>query len=122
MLNFTFFNPTKIVFGKDQLQELDTLVPEKARVLITYGGGSAKRSGVLDRVKTELDKSDRTVFEFGGIEANPEFTTLMKAVEICRTEKIDFLLAVAVAPLWTVPSLLLWQQLLMNTRDAKWNS
>jgi NADP-dependent alcohol dehydrogenase len=94
MLNFTFYNPTQIVFGKDQLQELDNLVPKNARTLVTYGGGSAKRSGVLDRVMTELGKSARTMLEFGGIEANPQFDTLMKAVEICRAEKIDFLLAV----------------------------
>jgi len=94
MLNFIYHNPTKAVFGKDQLQELNNLVPKEARVLVTYGGGSAKRSGVLDRVKDELGKADRVIFEFGGIEANPEFTTLMKAVEICRAEKIDFLLAV----------------------------
>jgi NADP-dependent alcohol dehydrogenase len=94
MLNFTFFNPTKAVFGKGQLQELDNLVPEKATVLITYGGGSAKRNGVLDRVKDVVAKSGRTVLEFGGIEANPEFSTLMKAVAIVREKKVDFLLAV----------------------------
>jgi len=94
MLNFTFHNPTKAIFGKGQLQELDNLVPKEARVLVTYGGGSAKRTGVLDRVTAELAKSDRTVFEFGGIEANPEFSTLMKAVALAREEKVDFMLAV----------------------------
>jgi len=94
MLNFSFHNPTRIVFGKGQLQELDTLVPSDARVLVTYGGGSAKRTGVLDRVKRELAKSGRVVFEFGGVEPNPQFATLMKAVEIVRKENVDFLLAV----------------------------
>ncbi len=94
MNNFTYHNPTKAVFGKDQLQELDNLVPKDAKVLITYGGGSAKRTGVLDRVKKELEKSGRTVLEFGGIEANPQFTTLMKAAVVAREEKVDFLLAV----------------------------
>lgn len=94
MQNFTFFNPTKAVFGKGQLQELDALVPQKARVLVTYGGGSAKRSGVLDAVQRELEKSDRYVATFGGIEANPEFPTLMKAVAVAREQGIDFLLAV----------------------------
>lgn len=94
MLNFTFYNPTQIVFGKDQLQELDKLVPQDARVLITYGGGSAKKTGVLDKVKAELAKSPRTVFEYGGIGANPQYSVLMGAVEIAREEKIDFLLAV----------------------------
>ena len=94
MQNFVYHNPTQAVFGKGQLEQLDNLVPEGARVLVTYGGGSAKRSGVLDQVKGELGKSERTVFEFGGIEANPEFSTLMKAVALCRDEKVDFLLAV----------------------------
>jgi len=94
MQKFTFFNPTQIVFGKGQMQELDALVPKNARVLITYGGGSAKRSGVLGAVKKELMQSNRTVFEFGGIEANPKFPTLMKAVELARMEDVDFLLAV----------------------------
>lgn len=94
MLNFEFYNPTKIVFGKDQLVQLDSLVPDNARVLITYGGGSVQRTGLLDDVKEELGKSSRTVLEFGGITANPQFTTLMEAVELVRSENIDFLLAV----------------------------
>lgn len=94
MLNFNFYNPTHIVFGKDQLEQLDTLVPQGAKVLITYGGGSAKRTGVLDRVKKELAKSHREVSEFGGIGANPELSVLMGAIERVRNENIDFLLAV----------------------------
>lgn len=95
MLNFEFHNPTKIVFGKDQLEKLDNLVPKNAKVLITYGGGSVQRTGLLDNVKKELEKSSsRTVLEFGGITANPQFTTLMEAVEIARKESVDFLLAV----------------------------
>ncbi len=94
MLNFNFYNPTNILFGKDQLRKLDSVVPKDARVLITYGGGSVKRFGTLDRVKEELAKSAREVFEFGGIEPNPQFATLMKAVEVVREKKIDFLLAV----------------------------
>lgn len=94
MLNFSFYNPTNLVFGKDQLQELDNLVPKDAKVLITYGGGSAKKTGVLDSVQNELAKSPRKVFEFGGIGANPEFSVLMGAIKIVRDEKIDFLLAV----------------------------
>lgn len=94
MLNFEFYNPTKIVFGKDQIQQLDNLVPQDAKVLITYGGGSVRRSGLLDNVKKELEKSSRDIFEFGGITANPQFSTLMQAVEIARAEGVDFLLAV----------------------------
>lgn len=94
MLNFTYTNPTTIVFGRDQLQQLDYLVPKQARVLITYGGGSAVRNGVIDRIKAELAKSSREVFTFGGIGANPELSVLMQAIAQVREAKIDFLLAV----------------------------
>ena len=94
MNNFTFYNPTKIIFGKGELKKLDSLVPKNARVLILYGGGSVKKFGTLDTVLEELKKSKRDIFEFSGIEPNPKFETLMKAVEICRKEKITFLLAV----------------------------
>ena len=92
MLNFEFYNPTKIVFGKDRIKDLNELVPTNAKVIILYGGGSVKKFGTLDKVKAAL--GERAVFEFGGIEANPKYDTLMKAVEIVKTEKIDFLLAV----------------------------
>ncbi len=94
MLNFTFYNPTKIIFGKGQLAELDNLVPKDSKVLITYGGGSVKKTGLLDSVKKELNKSDREVFEFGGILPNPQFDTLMDAVKIVRENGVDFLLAI----------------------------
>lgn len=94
MNNFNFYNPTQIVFGKGQLEQLDALVPKGAKILITYGGGSAKKTGVLGAVKKELAKSEREVLEFGGIGANPQLSVLMQAVEIVRSEKVDFLLAV----------------------------
>jgi NADP-dependent alcohol dehydrogenase len=92
MQNFDFYNPTHIVFGKERLDELDNLVPKTAKVLVLYGGGSVKKYGTLDKVIASL--TERVVVEFGGIEANPRFETLMKAVEVVRAEKIDFLLAV----------------------------
>ena len=92
MLNFDFYNPTRIFFGKGRLNEIDKYVPGDAKILITYGGGSAKKSGLIDRVKTEL--RSRKVYEFGGIEPNPQYETLIKAVEIIRKENIDFILAV----------------------------
>ena len=94
MLNFNFYNPTQIVFGKGQLEQLDSLVPKNATILITYGGGSAKKTGLLEKVQKELAKSTREVLEFGGIGANPQFSTLMQAVEIARKKKVDFILAV----------------------------
>ncbi|GIU39310.1 NADH-dependent alcohol dehydrogenase [Shewanella colwelliana] len=92
MQNFDYRNPTHIVFGKERLAELDQLIPADARVLVTYGGGSVKRFGTLDKVLSAL--GGRTVFEFGGIEANPKYETLMQATELARKESIDFLLAV----------------------------
>ncbi len=92
MLDFEFYNPTRIVFGRDRLQRLDALVPATARVLILYGGESARRYGTIARVRQALGA--RHVEEFGGIEANPTYETLMRAVQQVRTQAIDFLLAV----------------------------
>lgn len=95
MNNFQYYNPVRIVFGENQITQLSKLVPTNARVLITYGGGSAQRTGTLDEVKDALAASgNRTVFEFGGIEANPEFTTLLEAADMVNEHNIDFLLAV----------------------------
>lgn len=92
MFNFDFYNPTKIFFGKNKLESLDKNVPADAHVLITYGGGSALRCGLIGKVKAIL--GNRKVTEFGGIEPNPRYETLVKAVEIVRGQKIDFILAV----------------------------
>ncbi|MGE4402999.1 MAG: iron-containing alcohol dehydrogenase [Desulfobulbus sp.] len=92
MLNFEYYNPTRIVFGKDQIGRLDRLVPATAKVLVLYGGGSAQKHGTLDKVRLAL--GERNVIEFGGIEPNPRYSTLMRAVEVVRKEGIDFLLAV----------------------------
>jgi NADP-dependent alcohol dehydrogenase len=92
MFNFDFYNPTRIFFGKEKLGNIDKYVPADAKVLITFGGGSAKRSGLIDKVRTAL--GSRKVFEFGGIEPNPRYETLMKAVEVVRAENIGFILAV----------------------------
>ncbi|MBE0445861.1 MAG: iron-containing alcohol dehydrogenase [Psychrobacter sp.] len=95
MNNFQYYNPVRIVFGEEQIKQLSDLVPSDARVLITYGGGSAQRTGTLDEVKDALAASgNREVFEFGGIEPNPEFTTLLKAADMVNEHNIDFLLAV----------------------------
>ncbi len=92
MNNFRFRNPVELLFGKGQIACLKQRVAAGTRVLMTYGGGSIKRNGVYDQVMAAL--SDCEVTEFGGIEANPDYATLMKAVEICRHQKIDLLLAV----------------------------
>ncbi|MFZ3071086.1 MAG: iron-containing alcohol dehydrogenase [Anaerolineaceae bacterium] len=90
--NFTFYNSTRIIFGTGTIAKLSKLAPQKANVLLLFGGGSIKKNGVYDQVMAALKK--RTVIEFGGIEANPDYDTLMKAVKLARKKKIDFLLAV----------------------------
>lgn len=92
MFDFTYYNPTRIVFGKHTVEQIAQLVAPDAKVLITYGGGSAKRSGLIDRVRAALP--GRRVLEFGGIEPNPQYDTLMKAVEVVREHDIEFMLAV----------------------------
>ena len=92
MLNFELYNPVNYVFGKGQIEKLTELVPSNTKILIAYGGGSIFKNGVYDQVKVALPNHD--IVEFGGIEPNPRFETLMKAVEIIRAEKIGFILAV----------------------------
>jgi len=92
VFNFTFYNPVRLLFGAGQISSLSREVPKGAKVLMTYGGGSIKANGVYDQVHRSLIDSE--VLEFGGIEANPLFETLMRAVEVVQRENIDFLLAV----------------------------
>ena len=92
MLNFNFYNPTRILFGAGKIAEISQFVPQDARVLVLYGGGSARSTGTLAEVLAAL--GERTVFEFGGIEPNPSYETLSRAVDLARAERIDYLLAV----------------------------
>lgn len=92
MYSFDYYNPTHICFGEGKIAELDNLVPQEAKVLIMFGGNSAKSTGTLDEVKSALKQ--RNVVEFGGIEANPTYETLIQAVEVVKQQEIDFLLAV----------------------------
>lgn len=92
MLNFDFYNPTRVIFGDDRIAELPKRIPSDARILVLYGGDSARRTGTLDEVLDAL--VGHPVFEFGGIEPNPTYETLSKAVELVREEKVNFLLAV----------------------------
>jgi NADP-dependent alcohol dehydrogenase len=92
MLSFTFHNPTKVIFGKDTIGLIAREIPRDAKVMVTYGALSAKKYGVLDEVVAALSGFEIT--EFGGIEANPEYETLMKGVALAREKKIDFLLAI----------------------------
>jgi NADP-dependent alcohol dehydrogenase len=92
MQNFTFHNPTRVHFGKGQIARITQEIPKNAKVLLLYGGGSIKKNGVYDQVTAALKSF--TVFEFSGIEPNPEYDTLMQAVALIKREKIDFVLAV----------------------------
>ena len=92
MLNFELYNPTNLVFGKGQIEKLSALVPKDAKILLAYGGGSIFKNGVYNQVKTAL--KDFEIIEFGGIEPNPHFETLMKAVAIVKEQNITFILAV----------------------------
>lgn len=96
MLNFDLYNPVNYVFGKGQIEKLKTLVPENTKILLAYGGGSIFKNGVYNQVKSALLKQfeENSIIEFGGIEPNPRYETLMKAVTIIREEKIGFILAV----------------------------
>ncbi|MGA9227405.1 MAG: iron-containing alcohol dehydrogenase [Mesobacillus sp.] len=95
MDNFTFYNPTKMIFGKDQLAELKNEVPQYGKkVLLVYGGGSIKRNGLYDSVINYLKEIGAEVFELSGVEPNPRISTVRKGVQICKEEGIEFLLAV----------------------------
>jgi len=92
MLNFNYYNPVRIVFGRDTINQLAELVPTNKPVMVVYGGGSIKRNGVYEQVMTAL--SGYRVSEFGGIEPNPRYETCMQAVAKGRQEGAGFLLGV----------------------------
>ncbi|WP_373975000.1 iron-containing alcohol dehydrogenase [Chitinibacter sp. SCUT-21] len=89
---FSFHNPCQIEFGQGQIAKLTQLIPINARVLVLYGGGSIKRNGAYEQLQTALSGHDW--LEFSGIEPNPEYETLMKAVEYARVEQRNFIVAV----------------------------
>ncbi|WHX99809.1 iron-containing alcohol dehydrogenase [Neobacillus sp. DY30] len=95
MQNFTFWNPTKLIFGTGQLEQLKSEIPHYGKkVLVVYGGGSIKRSGLYDKVINLLNEIGAQVFELPGVEPNPRITTARKGIDICKYEGIDVLLAV----------------------------
>lgn len=92
MKNFTFRNPTRLVFGKGQIAKLKQLIPENAKLMLTFGFGSVKKNGVYNQVVKALE--GREYIEFWGIEPNPQVETLRKAIELGKENNIDFVLAV----------------------------
>ncbi|RSK28391.1 iron-containing alcohol dehydrogenase [Bacillus sp. HMF5848] len=95
MDNFVFQNPTKLIFGKGQLERLSQEVPKYGKkVLVVYGGGSIKRNGIYDNVMAILKDLECEVVELSGVEPNPRLSTVHKGIDICRSEDVDFILAV----------------------------
>jgi NADP-dependent alcohol dehydrogenase len=91
-MNYTYFNPTSIEFGTGKIKSITKYIDKNLKVLVVYGGGSIKKNGVYEQVKTALE--GYTFLEFGGVEPNPSIETLNKAVKIIKDEKVDFILAV----------------------------
>ena len=95
MINFTFENPTKIIFGKDTESEVGIeSAPYGAKVLLHYGGGSIKRTGLYDKIVRVLEAEGLIIFEFGGVQPNPRISLVREGIDICRKNKIQFILAV----------------------------
>ena len=92
MLDFTFQNPTKVIFGKDKIRHVADEIPRGTRVMITCGEASAEKYGVLDEVREAC--TGHQITEFEGISPNPEYEMLLTGVELARRKKIDYLLAV----------------------------
>ena len=92
MLNFIYKNQTEILFGKGQMSEITSRLPENAKVLLLFGGGSIKKNGVYDQAMSAL--ADVDVIEFGGVEPNPTYETLMQAVATAKEHNVNFILAV----------------------------
>ncbi|WP_439741184.1 iron-containing alcohol dehydrogenase [Bacillus pseudomycoides] len=95
MQNFIFRNPTKLIFGQGQLEQLKTEIPQYGKkVLLVYGGGSIKRNGVYDNVISILNEIAAEIFELTGVEPNPRLSTVNKGIQICKENDIEFILAV----------------------------
>lgn len=92
MNNFEYYNPVRIIFGKGQIEQVKNQIPAGKKIMMLFGGGSIKKNGVYEQVTEAL--KDFEVLEFGGIEPNPQYDTLIKAINIAKSEQIDFLLAV----------------------------
>lgn len=96
MVNFEYYTPTKVVFGKDSENRVGELIREfgASKVLIHYGGGSAERSGLLSRIRRSLEESGISYVTLGGVVPNPRISLVRTGIELCKKEGVDFLLAV----------------------------
>ncbi|MFC2282027.1 MAG: iron-containing alcohol dehydrogenase, partial [Treponema socranskii subsp. buccale] len=96
MFNFTYFTPTKVVFGKETEKQIGALVAEQKckKVLIHYGSGSVQKSGLLDRIKKSLDEMHISYIELGGVVPNPRLSLVYQGIDLVKKENVDFILAV----------------------------
>lgn len=96
MLNFDYYTPTKVAFGKDTVSRVGKLIKEFGgkKVLIHYGGGSVIRSGLMDKVKAILDEEQIPYIMLGGAVPNPHLSLVYEGIELCKKETVDFILAV----------------------------
>lgn len=96
MNDFTYYTPTKVVFGRGTEQQTGALIQEQSckKVLLHYGGGSAKRSGLLSRVEASLKESGIDYVSLGGVKPNPRLSLVYEGIELCKKEGVDFILAV----------------------------
>ena len=96
MNNFIYYTPTKVVFGRKAEEQVGKLVKDNGcrKVLIHYGGNSAKRSGLIDRVKHSLEAEGVAYTELGGVVPNPHLSLVYEGIELCKKEDVDFILAV----------------------------
>ena len=96
MKDFNFYAPTRVVFGRESEEKLPQLIQQYggSKVLVHYGGGSARRSGLLDKVEKMLDEAGISYVELGGVVPNPLLSKVKEGIALCHQEKVDFILAV----------------------------
>ena len=96
MENFAYYTPTKVVFGKDEEKNVGKLAKEfgAKKVLIHYGGGSAVRSGLIDKIKTSLTEENISFVELGGVKPNPRLSLIYEGIKLAKENSVDFILAV----------------------------
>ena len=96
MVNFEYFTPTKVVFGKNAEERTGELIKAQGckKVLVHYGGNSAKKSGLLDRICASLEKEGISYVTLGGVVPNPHLSKVHEGIELCKKESVDFILAV----------------------------
>lgn len=95
MNSFTFHNPTELIFGKGQLSQLENKIDQLgSKILLVYGGGSIKKSGLYDKLQTIFQKKNCEIVELAGVEPNPRLSTVHKGIEFIREHKLNWILAV----------------------------